>query len=90
MEKIEQKFSFEQITKSIQAQKHNSDLQNLAHALEYSDAAIADYEKSIEKAKNLKKEIIALATRIESGEIVDVQEVRKLYIKSQNLSDFSL
>lgn len=66
------KMTFAAARKEVQAQKNNSDLENLAHALEYLSVRRKELN-------TLEADINKLATRIESGEVVEVGEVRKLY-----------
>lgn len=67
-----EKHSFTNHLEAKRADKHNSDLTNLAQAFEYADAARR-------AAQALIVEINHLAQRIESGELDVSGEVRKLY-----------
>lgn len=74
------KKSFTETMSIKKAEKHNSDLQNLAHAMLYA-------QEAEQRAKNLQGRIEALASRIEAGEIVGVEDVASLY--SEAMGDSS-
>lgn len=67
-----QKKTFAQITAETAAARANSDLQNLAHALE----AVAELRQ---EAAALEDAIKSTADRIENGERVPVDQVPSLY-----------
>jgi len=66
------KHSFKDLLAQNQAAKHNSDLTNLAHALESVEAQIIELER-------IKRNIEAMAADIEGGKVLGVDEVHKLY-----------
>lgn len=83
------KFSFAEHTASVDAAKINSDLQNLASALQYTRAAKVDldreYQKKLKEIEEHGEKIVKLATEIEAGEITHYDSVHELYQKSRRL-----
>jgi len=84
------KFSFADHTASVDASKVNSDLQNLAHALQYVNSGrnelIANYEKRLKEFADHETKITALAIEIEGGKIATYDEVHTLHEKSRRIS----
>lgn len=66
------KKSFAEIQADVQAQKNNSDLLNLANALE----RVRQHRQLLD---DLEKQILAMAADVEAGKLVDVSELKKLY-----------
>ena len=83
MDRIEQKFSFEDITQNLHAKKHNSDLQNLAQAMMNAEGYIQELTKQINDMNVLITDIKAIAKLIEAGELVEVQYIKELYDRSR-------
>lgn len=83
MSQVSQKLSFAEMTQSVDADKNNSDLSNLAHALQYLRAGRKALEKYVAKQTklmdDLEAEIKATATEVENGELVEYGVVHKLY-----------
>ena len=67
-----QKKTFAETQAEIQAQKNNSDLLNLAHALE----TIKLSRKVLDKQEET---ILSIVARIENDEVVPVGEISKIY-----------
>jgi hypothetical protein len=68
----DKKLSFADVKKQAQIAKNNSDLMNLASALEY--VAMAEQELLA-----IKNDINTMANAIEQGKLVDVDELSKLF-----------
>lgn len=74
-----EKFTFAELRAKQQADKHNSDLANLANAIEALDAHELELQRALEKLAANRLAVTELAARIEAGEVVPVDEVRKVY-----------
>jgi peptidoglycan hydrolase CwlO-like protein len=89
MTKVSQKLSFAEMTEEVDAQKNNSDLSNLAHALQYLRAGRKALETYIAKQTkimdDLEAEIKKTASEVESGELVEYGIVHKLYEQSRKV-----
>lgn len=92
MTAIPQKFSFAEARQKQQAEKNNSDLANLAQALEYitlnRQEITKRYNKLLEDLAKLEGEVVQCANEIETGELKDYDAVHTLYQKSRG--NFSL
>lgn len=90
MTAIPQKLSFSEARAKTQAEKNNSDLANLAHAMEYVAAAKIEaqkaYFKFISDAEELETKIVAAAEATEAGVVLDYDTVSDLYNKSRRIS----
>lgn len=77
------------MTEEVDAQKNNSDLSNLAHALQYIRAGRKELEKYVaEQTKimdELEAEIKKTAAEVETGELVEYGIVLKLYDQSRKV-----
>lgn len=71
---------------SNQAEKHNSDLGNLASALEYLTAADRALERRRAKHQALREEILKAAAAVEAGEVLELDEVSDLYERARKIS----
>jgi hypothetical protein len=71
------KKSFADLVESVGAEKHNSDLLNLANAL----VAIRGHKRDLEK---LEAELLVTVKSIEDGEEQDVAGIRALYDRAHN------
>lgn len=86
---IEKKLTFAEMTQNVDAQKNNSDLSNLAHALQYLRAGRKALEKYVAEQTKLMDELEAkineVAAEVESGELVEVGVISSLYNKAQRI-----
>lgn len=82
---VEKKVSFSDIVSSVEAQKHNSDLQNLAHALKYAESGILELLKAKKAAEDLIVEIKVMAQKVEHGGQFDYADVKSLYDRSRKI-----
>lgn len=89
MTAIPEKLTFADALQRQQNLKNNSDLENLANAIERLSLerreATKRFNKHIEEIKKLEDEIVALASEIEDG-AVDVGDVKELYNRAAKLS----
>lgn len=94
MTSIPEKLSFADVRKQQQNLKNNSDLTNLANALEKLDAKRRELKKSFDKAiaaiYELEGEINDLAAHIESGDVLDIGDVKTLYNRADKLANVYL
>lgn len=88
MTEIATKLSFAESRAHVQAQKNNSDLSNLAHALDYIEANRIElkrvYELALEKLTELELEISSTADAIEGNTVQSYGTVHSLYEKARN------
>lgn len=93
MTSIPEKLSFADACKKEQNLKNNSDLTNLANAMQRLAAekveATKRFNKHIAEIDNLHNDILALAMEIEDG-AVDVGNVKELYDKAAKLCNIYL
>lgn len=69
--------------KHRQAKKHNSDLANLALALEYVEAGKKALARKLKKLEALEQEIKEAASAVEAGEVLEYDEVHGLYQRAR-------
>ena len=83
------KRTFAEMTSHVEAEKNNSDLVNLAQALQYSKAGRQELKKYIEKKElefaELEAKIAETAARIEAGEYVEYEVVKDIFNKSRSI-----
>lgn len=88
------KLTFTEMQNKVQTAKHNSDLENLAHAMEYISAGRIElneiFQERMKEFSELETKITKLATDIESGITVHLENVSELYNKARKTSNVSL